>query len=198
MELERVSHNRNSNRSSRSHLPVVAVVGYTNAGKSALINKLAGASRESKNQLFTSLDSQSHVVVLPSGKKAVLIDTVGFISELPNILATAFKSTLEEALDADIILHVRDISISHSEFQKMSVLKILRELKCDKELLNEKYIEVCNKTDLLSNPASMLQSEADEGDVPDDKIFISATRGTNCDKILHKIDELLMDFLPKD
>ncbi len=128
--------------------PVVALVGYTNAGKSTLFNRLSGAAVLAKDLLFATLDPTMRVISLPHGRKVILSDTVGFISDLPTSLIAAFRATLEEVLEADIILHVRDVAHADTEAQAEDVNRVLAELGID-ELRRGQVVEVWNKLDLL-------------------------------------------------
>jgi GTP-binding protein HflX len=149
-ELEDVKRTRGLHRKARKRVPypVVALVGYTNAGKSTLFNRLTGADVFAKNLLFATLDPTMRQVKLPSGRMIILSDTVGFVSDLPHDLVAAFRATLEEVLEADIVLHVRDIAHAETEAQRDDVLKVLSELGLS-ELQEENLIEVLNKIDLL-------------------------------------------------
>ncbi|MEL6365562.1 MAG: GTPase HflX [Pseudomonadota bacterium] len=149
-QLEQVSRTRALQRAKRKRAPnpVVALVGYTNAGKSTLFNRLAGADVMAKDLLFATLDPTMRAIDLPSSERVIVSDTVGFVSDLPTQLVAAFRATLEEVLEADLILHVRDTSHPHTEEQKEDVLTVLRELGLDEN--DERHvIEVRNKTDLL-------------------------------------------------
>ncbi len=148
-ELDGVKRTRNLHRKSRKKVPypIVALVGYTNAGKSTLFNKMAASDVMAKDMLFATLDPTMRSVVLPNGRKVILSDTVGFISSLPTQLIAAFRATLEEVLEADLILHVRDFSHPESKAQAFDVEQILRELGVEK--LDERMIEIWNKIDLL-------------------------------------------------
>ncbi|MGA9602622.1 MAG: GTPase HflX, partial [Methyloceanibacter sp.] len=150
-ELEQVKRTRFLHRKSRERVPYpsAALVGYTNAGKSTLFNALTGASVLAENTLFATLDPTIRALSLPGGSKAVLSDTVGFISELPTTLIAAFRATLEEVLQADLILHVRDIADEASLSQREDVNAILSELGIDAEAEPERLMEVWNKSDLL-------------------------------------------------
>lgn len=128
--------------------PVVALVGYTNAGKSTLFNRLTGAEVLAKDMLFATLDPTMRGIVLPGGRKVILSDTVGFISDLPTQLVAAFRATLEEVIEADLILHVRDIAHPDSDAQCEDVLRVLEEIGVS-EGARERMIEVRNKIDLL-------------------------------------------------
>ena len=129
-ELAVVVKTRGLHRAGRKRVPfpVVAVVGYTNAGKSTLFNRLTGAAVSAKDQVFQTLDPTMREVKLPSGRKAILSDTVGFISDLPTALVAAFRATLEEVIEADLILHVRDISHPETEAQRRDVEAVLADL----------------------------------------------------------------------
>src|SRR5690606_14555679 len=128
-DLEEVRRTRELHRGSRRRMayPVVALVGYTNAGKSTLFNRLTRARVLAKDQLFATLDPTMRAVSLPSGRKIILSDTVGFISELPTQLVAAFRATLEEVIEADLILHVRDAADSETGAQKADVEAVLEE-----------------------------------------------------------------------
>ncbi|MCW2246598.1 GTP-binding protein HflX [Azospirillum fermentarium] len=149
-ELEDVRRTRGLHRKARAKVPypVVALVGYTNAGKSTLFNRLANAEVFAKDLLFATLDPTMRQVTLPSGRKVILSDTVGFISDLPHHLVAAFRATLEEVDAADIILHVRDISHPDTQAQRDDVHTVLRELELDPDT-DERVIEVLNKIDCL-------------------------------------------------
>lgn len=149
-QLESVVKTRGLHRSGRARVPypVVALVGYTNAGKSTLFNALTNAGVLAKDLLFATLDPAMRAISLPHGRKAVLSDTVGFISDLPTPLIAAFRATLEEVIEAAVILHVRDISHAESEAQAADVSAILTELGIA-ETRRDHIIEVWNKADLL-------------------------------------------------
>nr|WP_108023670.1 GTPase HflX [Rhodovulum kholense] len=147
-QLSKVVKTRDLHRAARRKVPfpIVALVGYTNAGKSTLFNRLTGAEVLAKDMLFATLDPTMRAVALPTGLKVILSDTVGFISDLPTQLVAAFRATLEEVLEADLILHVRDIAHPDSEAQAEDVRAILADLGVARET---PQIEVWNKTDLL-------------------------------------------------
>jgi GTPase len=153
-ELAKVKRTRELHRESRRRVPypIVALVGYTNAGKSTLFNRMTKASVLSADMLFATLDPTLRAVALPHGARIILSDTVGFISDLPTMLVAAFRATLEEVIEADVILHVRDVSHEDAEAQMHDVEKILRELGIDPQSDTKRkqaLIEVWNKIDRL-------------------------------------------------
>ena len=161
-ELEQVRRTRHLHRAARNRVPfpVAALVGYTNAGKSTLFNVLTGAEVVARDQLFATLDPTMRGLKLPSGRRAILSDTVGFISELPTELVAAFRATLEEVAEADVILHVRDISHPDSAAQRVDVLAVLDGMVADGVLdadWRQRCIEVLNKADLLGGVAAVPQ-----------------------------------------
>ncbi len=163
-ELEQVRRTRGLHRSARRRVPfpVVALVGYTNAGKSTLFNALTGAEVTAKDQLFATLDPTMRGLRLPSGRRAILSDTVGFISELPTELVAAFRATLEEVSEADVILHVRDAAHPDSAAQRADVIAVLDGMVRDGTLDEDwplRSIEVLNKSDLLGG-VSEVQTRA--------------------------------------
>ena len=149
-ELEGVKRTRGLQRRARKRVPypVIALVGYTNAGKSTLFNALTKADVFAKDVLFATLDPTMRGIRLPGGTKAVLSDTVGFIADLPHELVAAFRATLEEVLEADIIAHVRDAAHAETEAQKADVLKVLAELGVEPGR-DRPFVEILNKIDLL-------------------------------------------------
>jgi len=149
-QLEQVTRTRELHRKVRRETPypVVALVGYTNAGKSTLFNRLTGAQVLAMDKLFATLDPTMRGLTLPTGEKIILSDTVGFVSNLPTELVAAFRATLEEVLEADLLLHVRDISHADAEAQKQDVEKVLRGLFAS-DALPENMLEVYNKIDVL-------------------------------------------------
>jgi GTP-binding protein HflX len=148
-DLEKVRNTRGLQRRARKRVPypVIALVGYTNAGKSTLFNRLTKADVLAKDLLFATLDPTMRGIKLPGGTRAILSDTVGFIADLPTELVAAFRATLEEVLEADIIAHVRDAAHAESEAQKVDVLKVLAELGVPSD---RPLIEILNKIDLLA------------------------------------------------
>jgi GTP-binding protein HflX len=153
-DLEQVRRTRGLNRAARSRVPypIVALVGYTNAGKSTLFNALTGAQVHAEDKLFATLDPTMRGMRLPSGRRVILSDTVGFISDLPTELVEAFRATLEEVAEADVILHVRDVAHPDSAAQRADVVAVLDGM-VQEGALDERWpsrtIEVLNKADLL-------------------------------------------------
>jgi GTP-binding protein HflX len=166
---------------------VVALVGYTNAGKSTLFNRLTSAEVLAKDQLFATLDPTMRGLVLPSKRRIILSDTVGFISDLPTQLVAAFRATLEEVLEADLLLHVRDISHPDAQAQKDDVLDVLGELGVGHAAQNA-MIEVWNKIDLIP-PAD--RPAAVNGKREPRSVSLSALTGEGFDKLLAMIDTTL-------
>lgn len=188
--LSGVSRTRNLHRKARKRVPhpVVALVGYTNAGKSTLFNRLTGADVTAEDQLFATLDPTMRAVSLPSGRTVILSDTVGFVSSLPTSLVAAFRATLEEVLEADLILHVRDIAHPDSAAQKNDVMNVLDELGVD-ENRRSNLVEVRNKIDLIDEEDrdALLTNAALHGHT----IALSAITGEGNDALLETIDGLL-------
>lgn len=204
-ELEKVSKTRNENRKRRKSIPypIVALVGYTNAGKSTLFNHLTDANVFAQDLLFATLDPTMRKHRLPSGREIIFSDTVGFISDLPTQLIAAFRATLEEVLEADIILHVRDIASDNSDEQRQDVLEILKELGLSQETLDEKVIEVLNKSDLLTEEeyrdvlryARFKPTGYHEEDHTPEKVMISAMTGDNIDSLIRSVEDRIQEFL---
>lgn len=190
-ELEKVKKTRNIQRGARRKVPypIAALVGYTNAGKSTLFNYLCKSSVMAENMLFATLDPTMRKLNLPKGTEIILSDTVGFISDLPHELVMAFRATLEEVLNADIVLHVRDISNQDNLQQRDDVLKVLDNLGLKNIKYSAKYIEVLNKADLLDeqNLLRWQKKTASSGNC----VLVSAHSGSGCDKLLNIIEEKL-------
>ncbi|MDE2384980.1 MAG: GTPase HflX [Alphaproteobacteria bacterium] len=186
-ELESVVKTRTLHRKGRERVPypIVALVGYTNAGKSTLFNKLTNANVLAKDLLFATLDPTMRTINLPSARKVILSDTVGFISELPTTLIAAFRATLEEVLAADVILHVRDISHPETEAQAHDVYHVLGELGLSEERRGH-IIEVWNKADLLDDAhrAGMLAKAERRADVA----LVSSLTGEGIDHLLDLVE----------
>jgi GTP-binding protein HflX len=189
-ELETVVKTRDLHRKGRERVPfpIVALVGYTNAGKSTLFNKLTSANVLAKDLLFATLDPTMRNLTLPSGRTIILSDTVGFISELPTTLIASFRATLEEVLAADIILHVRDVSHDETEAQSHDVNLVLEELGIHEDRRNQ-IIEVWNKADLL-DPLALATREA-QAQRRDDCVLVSSLDGQGIDELLEKIEKRL-------
>ena len=187
--LEKVKKTRAQQRRqrTRAQIPVVALVGYTNAGKSSLFNRLTGAGVFAENLLFATLDTTVRKIELPHGREVMLSDTVGFVADLPHDLVAAFRATLEEVIDADIILHVRDIANPDHAAQAQDVLNVLDELGVSAETTS--IIEVWNKIDLLDETELALAA------VPAGKVIasvpVSAHTGQGLDALLLEIEKAL-------
>jgi GTP-binding protein HflX len=195
-ELEQVRRTRalHRKRRERAPWPVIALVGYTNAGKSTLFNRLTGADVMAENLLFATLDPTMRAIALPGVEKAIISDTVGFISDLPTQLVAAFRATLEEVTEADLILHVRDIANPDSAAQKRQVLEVLGELGVIEGEGGEARVpmlELWNKWDLLGEEQRKeLQALADQDP---DVLPISAETGFGVPDMLERVGRLLTE-----
>ena len=187
-QLEKVVKTRTLHRAARAKVPfpVVALVGYTNAGKSTLFNMLTGADVVAKDMLFATLDPTMRAIKLSTGREVILSDTVGFISDLPTQLVAAFRATLEEVLEADLILHVRDISHPETDEQCANVVGILTELGVKQ---NTPHIEIWNKMDLLE-PDMQAAREA-EASRKEGVLAISALTGSGVEALVQGVTEEL-------
>ncbi len=188
-ELETVTRTRKLHRQARQRVPypVVALVGYTNAGKSTLFNTLTGADVRAEDRLFATLDPTMREIALPGGGRAILSDTVGFISNLPTALIAAFRATLEEVVEADLILLVRDMAVEDSEAQLADVESVLQELGIDPAAdRGTRLIEVWNKVDLLDADAreSLHAAAGRSGDA----VCVSARTGEGGDALLEAVE----------
>ena len=186
-ELEATKRTRALHRTARQRVPypVIALVGYTNAGKSTLFNRLTDATVVAKDLLFATLDPTMRRIRLPSGRQAILSDTVGFISDLPTHLVAAFRATLEEVTEADLVVHVRDVHHPESETQRRDVHTVLGELGLG-EAVENGMVEVLNKIDLLSEAErSALLNQARRND---DAVPLSAVTGEGCAALIAVFD----------
>ncbi len=181
-DLERVKNTRHLQREKRkrSSVPQIVLVGYTNSGKSTLFTRLTAAAAVGTDQLFATLDPTTRRLSLPNKREILMTDSVGFIRKLPHELVEAFKSTLEEVHEADLLLHVVDVSNPLWEAQKKATEQVLLELDC----MSHPIIEVFNKVDLLSTEMPRLASSHR-------RVYISALRGDHIERLLDKIAEVL-------
>lgn len=194
-ELEQVVRTRQLHRAKRRKVPhpIVALVGYTNAGKSTLFNRITGAGVLAEDMLFATLDPTLRRMKLPHGRTVIMSDTVGFISDLPTHLVAAFRATLEEVLEADLILHVRDMSDPDNGAQSADVLRILDDLGIDEKERSERIIEIWNKIDRLDpeNHDGLQQKAAGRENV----LPVSAVTGEGVDTLLEVISQRLSGVL---
>jgi GTP-binding protein HflX len=188
-ELEKVRAHRSLYRTQRKRegLPVVAIVGYTNAGKSTLLNALAGADIVAEDRLFATLDPTTRRISLPGGSEVLLTDTVGFIQKLPTSLVAAFRATLEETGDADLLLHVVDVAHPNAVQQVQTVEQVLRDLQVDQR----PTIMVLNKIDLLPDPETAVEAATryPHG------VAISASKGLGIEHLLARLEMALAESM---
>lgn len=184
-QLEKVARTRSLHRKTRrdTPLPLVALVGYTNAGKSTLFNRLTHAKVYEADQLFATLDPTIRRVTLPGGMEILLSDTVGFIADLPHELVAAFRATLEEVLEASLMVHVRDMSHPDYAAQGRDVEQVLGQL-LGKEWERSNLIEVWNKVDAIEDISALPKSDIQH-------LLLSARTGDGCATLLHTLEQLL-------
>jgi GTPase len=189
-ELERVKRTRRLHRASRKRVPypIVALVGYTNAGKSTLFNRLTRANVVEADMPFATLDPTLRGVTLPQGTTAIVSDTVGFISDLPTMLVAAFRATLEEVMEADVILHVRDVSHGEADAQANDVEQVLRELDIDPND-HGRIVEAWNKIDLLDPQRRIeIANMAERKNAESRPVLVSAATGEGIDALLATVE----------
>ncbi|MEM7384239.1 MAG: GTPase HflX [Verrucomicrobiota bacterium] len=186
-ELATVRKQRGTQRKEREKLPVphAAIVGYTNAGKSSLLNRITGSDVLAEDKLFATLDTTTRKIELPDGQSLLLTDTVGFVRQLPHRLVEAFKATLEEAVLADFLIHVLDASQALIFEFHQTTLEVLKELGAE----GKPMLVVINKIDLLEDPAARQQLETHF----EDACFISVETGEGMDLLIHRINDMLLD-----
>jgi GTPase len=189
-QLEDVVKTRSLHRQGRARVPypVIALVGYTNAGKSTLFNRLTDSNVLAKDMLFATLDPTMRTISLPHGRKIILSDTVGFISDLPTSLIAAFRATLEEVLEADVVLHVRDMAHDETEAQAKDVLLVLEQLGLGEGKRNH-MIEVWNKADLL-DPVQYVSLEAAAAR-KESSVLVSSVKGTGINHLMAMVEARL-------
>ncbi len=194
-DLEKVRKTRSLHRSKRKKIPfpVVALVGYTNAGKSTLFNHLTGSEVLAKDLLFATLDPTLRQLELPDGAMTILSDTVGFVSNLPTHLVAAFRATLEEVLEAELILHVRDMSHEDSEAQARDVYDILEQLGISESDREGRVVEVWNKSDLLDEEVRQSMRHRLEQEESNTRFLVSAVTGHGVDHLLEEIERRISD-----
>ncbi|NKB46008.1 MAG: GTPase HflX [Alphaproteobacteria bacterium] len=189
-ELDKVVRTRDLHRAARKRVPypIVALVGYTNAGKSTLFNYLTASSVHAEDQLFATLDPTMRALELPSGRRVILSDTVGFVSDLPHELVAAFRATLEEVIEADVIIHVRDISHAETEDQKRDVEEVLSRMDIESSD-SHPILEALNKVDLLDASARGLVNEPPTSDTA--PLLVSGLTGEGTADLVAHIERII-------
>lgn len=190
-DLETVTRTRALHRTSRRRVPypIIALVGYTNAGKSTLFNRMTRAEVMAENMLFATLDPTSRAIELPHGEKAILSDTVGFISDLPTMLVAAFRATLEDVIEADVLLHVRDVSHGETQAQAEDVRHVLRDLDIDPDD-RTRIVEVWNKADLIdAEERARLEAIIARMDPAERPALVSAATGEGIEELLRVVED---------
>jgi len=180
-QLEKISQIRETQRKGRDD-PQIALVGYTNAGKSTIMNQLTEADTEVADKLFATLDSTLRSMELPNGRNVIISDTVGFINRLPHQLIASFKATLEEIKNADILLHVIDINTDKIEDK----IKVVNDVLKDLDVMNKKIIKVFNKTD-LANETIIERLNIQHNN----SVFISAVEGSGKEKLINRLNQVV-------
>ena len=191
-DLEDVRRTRRLQREGRARrgAPVAAIVGYTNAGKSTLFNRLTSSDVLAADMPFATLDPTAREIVAASGRRIALVDTVGFITDLPTTLVAAFRATLEEAMEADLLIHVRDIAHPDTEYQANDVHTILEQLSEETGLEQPPIIEVWNKADALDETTREVLAKRAAGHSPP-ALLVSALTGQGLDELLFRIEAAL-------